>query len=78
MKGRPAEHGAPATAWDYRRAITLVQVLAMNDPMCRQALVELAIAWDVVSDADVLFELSTIEIAHRLALHAQEHHGEQE
>lgn len=54
MKGRRAEHGDPATAWDYRRAIALMQALAIDSSQKRtDALYALAEAWGVAPDYPV-------------------------
>lgn len=71
--GRPPTT-QPATAYDYRRAITLVQVLAMdkNDGLKLTDLQSLAAAWG----------LSTLGgysgLLQRLAQHALEHSREAE
>lgn len=63
----------PATAYDMRRAITLVQVLAMdkNDGLKLTDLQSLAVAWG----------LSTLGgysgLLQRLAQYALEHHAEE-
>lgn len=63
MARKPSDQ--PATAWDYRRAIELVQVLAIEAPVERwKALYALADAWGMNGYGDPAGTL------HWLATHA--------
>lgn len=72
MKGRRAEHGEPAVAWQYRRVIALVQALAIEDPIARYAAVgELSRVWRVeVKPGEAI--IPGHKLIHRLAKHALE------
>lgn len=72
-RGRPPANGQPATAWDYRRYIELVQVLATGDEETIRALCE---AWGVQpiygpSGTPYFFIMSTLRA---LAQHVIEYH----
>ncbi len=73
MIGRPRSQ-PPKLAYDYRRYIALVQVLAIAEPFERkQSLILLATQWGVTLTADP-FSLPSSDIAHRIAEHAVEYH----
>lgn len=77
MRGRPRSQ-PPKLAYDYRRYITLVQVLAIAEPFERkQALILLATQWDITLIDDP-FSLPSSEIAHRIAEHAVNYHRNEE
>jgi len=67
----------PATAYDYRRAIVLVQVLALADYQSLPALENLALAWTDLSPKEIR-ECDKLELVRTLALHALEKAGEGE
>jgi hypothetical protein len=64
--GRPP-NTAPKLAWDYRRYITLIQVLAIGDYNGILALYE---AWEL----EPMPEPDTLVMITRLAEHATEYH----
>jgi hypothetical protein len=67
-KGRPRAQ-QPATAWDYHRALALVQALASDAPM--SGIAALCEAWGVPLGFD------SVETIRALAKHALEHGREE-
>ena len=74
MKGRPRSQ-PPKLAYDYRRYITLVQVLATGD---YKALSDLCEAWGLKRQLDHPAEPNPLSMVKRMAQHAVEYHREKE
>jgi hypothetical protein len=76
MKGRPPKH-QPTLAFERRRYLTLVQVLALPDGEAHAGIKELCRVWEVtpITQGNTIQYWATVR---ELAQHVVEYHREQE